>query len=483
MRLVGSSTYDANVTTTYNSLDYHLMLQPEIMTNVVQLFEGNFTNFLSFLGRNGMSVSGLSAGMSNDRYTVIGNRKVKWALEGFSLRKGHITTDVAPAAGYANIGENGSVFSISLDTNFFSKYDQLELVDRRTYIILLSEPVKSTATDEWTYQARLVTNRPGAFVNANLLLAGTEVGFLQTSFPEMSETGYEKNTFPEWHIETMTIQRMKFSISGSAAATVMWVSHNGQNLWTTRQRLKMLERWAIALENQMIFGVATQDANDNVALQDLEGRDIVAGNGIVAQGDRSLKFAYNRLSARFLENVMQQMQLYKTGDGMLRIAVGGGQAFIWDFQRLMREVFGQNPKPLFSDANGRGVNSTFTWYEMGGVRLETMWIPAFDAQWRPQHKDMHGTSFESYRGFFVSLGNTIGGDPNIELIALGNGQQDRRFVEKTVTGMVDVGQGTDRVAMQASNSMDAAQVHILSECGICMKNPFGFAEVYRPVQF
>lgn len=77
---------------------------------------------------------------------------------------------------------------------------------------------------------------------------------------------------------------------------------------------------------------------------------------------------------------------------------------------------------------------------------------------------------------FISLGNTIGGDPNIELVTLGNGTEDRTYVKKIIDGMTSVGGESKRI--YASNSMDGVQVQVLSETGVCMKNPFGLAEMY-----
>jgi hypothetical protein len=167
------------------------------------------------------------------------------------------------------------------------------------------------------------------------------------------------------------------------------------------------------------------------------------------------------------------------GGDMTEIFVMGGQAFIWNFQRLMRDVFKYNPTPLFVSEGdlAKGVKVAFNSYEMAGVKLVTAWNKAMDAAWRPHKKDIFGTNLESHRGFFVSLGSTIGGDPNVELVALGSGSSDRRFVRKTIDGMASP-EGNGRGF--SSNSVDGYQVQVLSESGVCMKNPFGFAELYKP---
>jgi hypothetical protein len=482
MKIIGTGTYDANRTTMTNSLAAALLTRPEIATNVVNLFEDNFTAFSSYLARRGFTKKGLTPNMDTSDFKVIGNRKFMWALKGYPFRKGTLLADATAADGSATTqpGINQSVFLIYTDTNFFSPNDTLELTDRRTIIQIMDEYPVETSSGQWVYKCKLVTNVNGAFVPPALVAAGQEIGFSYTAFPELSETGYEKNTFPEWHTNYMTIQRMQFSISGSAQNTVLWVEHNGQKLWFKQQEMDMLRRWAYARENQLIFGKASIDANEQVFLRDLKGREIVQGDGIVAQGDASLKFQYNNLNVNTIENIMQNMQLLANNDGLTEVFVMGGQAFVWNFQRLMRDVFKYNPEPLFVSKGEmeKGVRVAFTSYEMAGVKIVVAWNKAMDAAWRPQAKDIYGTNLESYRGFFVSLGNTIGGDANVDLVALGNGSDDRRYVKKIIDGMSSP-QGTGRREF-SSNSVDGYQTQILSETGLCLKNPFGFAELYKP---
>jgi len=482
MKIIGTGTYDANRTMMTNSLAAALLTRPEIATNVVNLFEDNFSAFSSYLARRGMVKKGLTPNMDSSDFRVIGNRKFMWALKGYPFRKGTAVLDATDATGGATAqpGINSSIFLLTLDTNFFSPNDTLELGDRRTIIQIMDEYPIEIGTGQWQYKCKLVANVAGAFCDPTLVATGAEVGFSYTAFPELSETGYEKNTFPEWHTNYLTIQRMQFSISGSAQNTVLWVEHNGQKLWFKQQEMDMLRRWAYARENQLIFGRASIDANENVFLRDLKGREIVQGDGLVAQGDASLKFQYNNLNVKTIENIMQNLQLLTNNDGLTEVFVMGGQAFVWNFQRLMRDVFKYNPEPLFVSKSDqeKGVKVAFTSYEMAGVKIVVAWNKAMDAAWRPQQKDMYGTNLESHRGFFVSLGNTIGGDANVDLVALGNGSDDRRYVKKIIDGMASP-QGTGRREF-ASNSVDGYQTQILSETGLCLKNPFGFAELYKP---
>ena len=479
MRIVGTGLYDANITTTTNSLMAAMLIRPEISVNVSNLFEENKATFTSFLSRKGLVKKGAVPGMQTNNFRVVGNRKFMWTLKGYPFRKGVIKRYVLPVGMDSDKpGQDYREFTLVTDTNYFSPNDVLELKDTRTQVIILGEYPEDLGGGEYGYSVKLVGNVDGGFIDPDLLSDGSEIGFAYTAFPELSETGYEKNTFPEWLVSHMTIQRMQFSISGSANNTVLWVEHNGQKLWMPQQKLAMLERMNWAREQQLVFGQGTIDQNDKVFLKDFKGRDIVIGDGIVEQGDPALKFQYNKLSTKFIEQILQNLQLLANSDGKLEVFAGGGQQFYWEFNALLREVFKYNPIPLFVSEGDqrRGVKSTFNMYEMGGVTLYTAWVPAFDAAWRPRWSTQNSNNINSKRAFFASLGNTIGGDPGIELVSLGNGSEDRSYVEKIIEGMTSVGSEKGRV--YASNSMDGGQVQVLTETGVKMANPYGFAEIF-----
>ena len=471
MKIIGTGTFDANRTTTTNSLSAALLLRPEISTHISNLFENNFTAFSSFLSRQGLTKKGLYPGLSEPNFRVIGNRKFMWSIKGYPFRKGVISDEFYSPVSMTQPGINGTDVTIYLDTDYFSPNDVLELSDRTTLVVVVGDFPQQISSHVWQYTVKLVTNVTGSYINPALLQRNQEIGFSYTMFPEMSETGYEKNTYPEWQTEFMTIQRMQYSISGSAGESILWVEHNGQKLWFPQQDYEMMRRWAYARENQLLWGVATIDANDNMYVRDMKGRDLIGGNGIITQGAGALKFQYNTLSVKVIENVMQNMQLLAAGDGPVELFVMGGQRFVWDFSALMRDVFKYNPMPLFvSDAEAKqGVKANFTSYEGPGVRIIVAWNKAFDAAWRPQQTDIYGTPKWSRRGVFASLGNTIGGDPMIELIALGK----RSMIKNQIDGMTPGKEMT-------SNSVDGKQVQILSETGIALRNIYGVAELYMP---
>ena len=476
MRIVEPGTIRgfANETVMSNHLLQAAIAEPEIMPQVATLWKSEHTAFSSLLANKGLTSSGLYAGLTSENYRVVGNRKVMWPVKGISKRKGTIvgyscTTTATP-------GINTEIVAIDIDTDWFSPYDVLELADNRVNVTIVDDQLAKQNDDgSFRYYCRLNAKSKASFIDPNLLAAGMEVGFVMTNFYEMSETGYEKYTFDNWAYSYMTLQRMKWSISGTAAAMTtrkIWVEHNGEYLWTTMAEQQMLERWAQAREYQLLFGQGTVGENDTVYLKDMKGRDIMTGDGLLNMGDGSLKFPYNKLTESVLQNTMSNLQIMSSADGKLEVAVIAGQNFMQNFTKLMGSIGlkTQSDAIVEGSGSGKGINHTYSFYEWNNIRIYPVWHKFFDDPSRPKLVTRDGSWAESGRAIFVSLGKADVGTNNVELLTLGN----RSFLMGTVSG---IDKGGDM-----KTSVDGSHTHVLSETGIKCANMYGVAEMWKPVR-
>lgn len=475
MRIVEPGTIRgfSNETTMSNHLLQAAIAEPEIMPQVATLFRSDATAFSSLLANKGLTSKGLYQGLDSDSYRVVGNRKVMWPVKGIERRKGTIQSNSLVTA--TTPGINGETITLYLDTNWFSPYDVLELADNRTLLTVVDEQLPSQMSDgTYRYYLKLNRNSATAYVDPNLLAAGKEVGFAMTNFYEMSETGYEKYTFDNWAYSHMTIQRMKWSISGTAAqmsTRKIWIEHGGEFAWMTMAEMQMLKRWAEAREFQLIFGKGTVDQNDTVYLKDLKGREIVAGDGLLNIGDGSLRFPYHNMTELFIENIFNNLQIMASGEGVQEVAAIGGRAFLSDFNKLMRKIAGDSyPGLVEGSGSDKGINATYKYYEFNGVRIYPVHHKWFDDPSRPHLTTRKGRWAESSRAIFTSLGRTDVGTNNVELLTLGN----RQFLQGSIEG---INKGN-----MAKTSVDGEHHHVLSETGIKCANMFGVAEVFVPVQ-
>lgn len=475
--LPGNVLEHGDQTATVPMLYEALAIEPEIIYSVSNLFEDHETTFSSFLARKGLTVSGLFDGIRTPEFQVVSNRQIKWAVKGRSERKGRIVSSVAGN----EVGRYHAEFVVSVDTDWFNENETLLCWDLRT-VLFVKKKERGSTDGVWNYTCQLMTGDRNEYVNSNLLTAGSELSCGYTAYPELSEDAGEKVTHPEWHTEYMTIQRFKYSISGSAKAHKLLVEHGkGNYLFTDYQYMEVMRRFMYARERQLLFGKASVDATGRVGVTDKFGREITAGNGLIHQGDPSMKFSYTNLSIDWIENLLVNMQLATVdSSGGPEIVIGGGIHFITEFHRVMRGIFEQNPM-AFLEGSGdkKGVNATFSYYSFNGAKLYPMWIRAFDDRQAAQKEDIFGVNYRSRMGFALALGNTIGGQGgNVKLLALGNSQEDRRFVERELVGMAGGGVRNPKTnRLMVSSSVDGYELHMLSETGIALMNPLAFAEI------
>ena len=475
MRILGQGQYPSHITTTTQSLLQFALAKPEAMWQTLPLYRSNATVFSSLLARKGLTASTLYGDMSGKNgLRSVGNSILEWAIKAPPLHKGSIISH----DGGSTPGLNGATFNIVCDVDKFKENMVLELVDQRTFLWVRSRT--QTAQNTWTYNVSLKYNVPGAFADPTLLTAGKEIGFSHSNYPEISSDAFEMHSGMEWHRNYMTIQRIKYTMSGSARATKTIIEHNGAYTWESRANLEMMEHWYSMQEAMYLFGVATKDAANNVYLRDLDGKEVIAGDGLIASGDSGLKFGYNRLTDKVIKNVLYNMHQMQTSEGVQEYAVICGKQFAWEFSQLMADVFAANPQPLYEMKNGqRGVNTGFSFYEpYPNVRMFVLEHPHFDSPYLPQ-EFINGRNPRSGRAIFTSLGNTIGGTPNVQLVALGNGQENRSMILRAVPGMVGPGISQDGRMQVAVSSVDAYQVHALSETALVLRNPYGVAELFQ----
>lgn len=472
----------ANQTPTSHELIRFMINDPDILPGVATLWRGELTPFSSLLADRGLTSRGLYTGLQSKNYKVVGSNHVQYAIQ-HSDRRVLRFMPCTEADGetylcdpYPNEpGKYQTLFNIYLDSNWFSPKDVLELKDGRTLLYIADDMLPEPTEDNtWRYRVKLVTKEKEASCDPTLLEEGSEIGFAYTMFEhDLSETAYEKYTFDGWGHAYMTLQRMKYSISGTAEAmkeSSRWTIHNGQKTWLSYAQDQMLKRWAEANEYANIFGKGTVTVDGEILMRDTKGREIMAGDGIINQGDGAFKFPYNKWSQKFLESIMQDMQIRAGSNGKTELALICGQKAFWGFQELMGQIGVRSSAEAIVEGTGdtKGINQSYAYYEMAGVKVIPQLYKWFDSPNRPQMIREDGTRNESWRGIFVSLGNAESGEKGVEMITLAG-----RMKMGSVSG---INKGGDNMA----NSVDGSHHHILFQSGVIVRNQDGVAEIYRP---
>lgn len=478
MRLIpGTPREFANETPTTLHMSKFIASAPEILPQVTTLFDKTVSAFSSLLARRNMFSGKLADPLNpkNGKYKVVGNRKVMWRIEGYPERKARIVQAATCTASPNELGKYQSWIDVYTDINWFSPRDVVECVDNMTQLYVAESFLpEEVSAGVFHYRMKINTNNPSDFVLSGLLAVGQELSISHNQFEEASATGYEKYTFNnEMAYTHMTIQRMKWSITGSAdeyKPSARWIEHNGIKMWVDQADLEMMERAARYRERQMLNGKSTVMADDKVLLKTSEGFEVMAGDGIMNQGDGAWRLPYNVLTLKTLDSIMENISIYQSGWGS-EVAVICGRQWYNEFATLMRLQAGIDPKTVEVDGQKKGINLDYMSYTMGGVTLIPTVVPWFDNPMRATSYGIDGTRNSSHNAIFVSLGDISMNQPAIELLALGK----RSWLEGEINGINKGG--------EMANSIDARQKHLLWETGVALLDINGIAELYRPVSF
>ena len=479
MRIIpGTPREFANETPTTLHMSKFIASSPEILPQVTTLFDKNVSAFSSLLARRNMFTGKLADPLNpkTGKYKIVGNRKVMWKVEGYPERKARIVQAATCVASPTYKGKFQTWIDLYLDMNWFSPRDVLELADNQSQLYVAeSQLPQEVSAGVFKYRVKVNTNDSAAYIPDGLLAVGQEVSISHNQFEEASATGYEKYTFNNDMAYThMTIQRMKWSITGSAdeyKPSARWIEHNGVKMWVDQADLEMMERAARYRERQMLYGKSTVTADDKVLLKTSEGFDVMAGDGIMNQGDGAWRLPYNVLTLKSIDTIMENISIYASGWGT-EVAVICGRQWYNEFASLMRLQAGIDPKTVVVDGNtGKGINLDYTSYTMGGVTIIPTVVPWFDSPHRATTYGIDGTRNSSHNAIFVALGDISMNQPAVELLALGK----RSWLEGEING---INKGGDM-----ANSIDARQKHVLWETGVALLDINGIAELYRPVKY
>ena len=251
---------------------------------------------------------GLYDGFSGSNYKVVKSNVVQYLIKHSDRVKLHFVKgpngstfecDAYPT----EPGKNQSVVYVYFDTNWAGPKEVIELNDNETKIYVIDDQAPVEVGGAWRYMCRVVANDNESFINPLLMEEMNEAAVVYTMYEhDFSETGNEKYTFDSFGTTSMTMQRLKYSYSGTAEAMAVdkyWTIHNGNATWLTYAEKLMLERAAKYHEYATIFGKGTMAMDGSVLMKDKQGREILAGDGILNQGDGAYEHPYNNWTMKY----------------------------------------------------------------------------------------------------------------------------------------------------------------------------------------
>lgn len=459
---------------------------PDVLPRVWEVFKEEESPLSGILAAEGMTSKGLFDNMQNSSYKVVKSNHVMYPIKNSDIRKPkivHINGKGFDCPAYpTEPGKNQSVVTIFLNNNWARPNEVIEMNDNTTQFFIYDdeEPREytdsSTGTTGWLYNCKLRTKEIGAYADTELFEEGAEVGVASVLYEQdFSVTGAEKYTYDGWGHAYMTLQRVKMSYSGTAAAMAGNVDRSWYEFQNSKgQRVSsyldyaekaMWRRAAMYHEYEAIFGKGSVTVDGDVILKNKKGREIMSGDGLLYQGEGAYEYPYNKWTMKFLETLLRDTYIRSGKDGHQKVALIGGWENSVGFDRMMAEngFITQNNNIEGAGAE-KGVNNSYSYYEIGGVRIIKKQYRWFDSQQRPNKYLSDGTTKGSYDGFIVPLGMTDEGENAVELIQL------RPPKSGTVSG-IDVGG-------EMASSVDGSSKHVLVQSGIISR--VKIQRVFRP---
>jgi len=460
---------------------------PDVLPRIWQVFGDEEAPLSSLLAAKGLTSKGLVDGMNTSAYRVVKSNHVMYPIKNSDARKPIIrATDLSSIGGGANAtfycpaypnkpGYRQSVVYVALGSNWARPNEVLEFNDNETKGFIYDHEEPQEIGNTYVYAVKLVTNNLEDYFDVNLFNEGNEVGVVMTMYEhDFSETGHEKYTYDGWGHAYMTLQRVKMSWSGTAAAMgadKSWYAFKNSKGQTVNSYLDyaektMWKRIAMYHEYQMIFGRGTVTVDGQTILKDRRGREIMGGDGLLYQGEGAYDKPMNKWTRKFLHGLLRDVDIRAGRDGHKEVVLAGGWELIQGFSDFMADSgFVTMNNNVEGSGAEKGVNMDYAYYQYGDVRIIPKRIRWFDSQSRPNKYLSDGTSKGSWDGFVIPLGMTETGEKGVELIQL------RPPKQGTIYGIDKGGDGM-------ASSVDGSSKHVLVQSGIISRHKI--YRIFRP---
>lgn len=421
-------------------------------------------------------------GNATGNYRTVGSNCVEYRIEKADIPICHFK---ANAAGETYIDDMNPSTSIGkgklgiwvfLDSNVAGYKDIIQLADGDTQLHIQNDPEPSS-NGTWKAFVKLLSGEKNDSINPALLADGMEFQLHSTLHEQdFSERGNQRYNFGSVERAYLSLQRIAYSYSGTAFAmksnnkiSGYMMEHAGTQSFISEADYQMTRYASQFNENALLEGKTTvsQDLNKCV-LQDENGRDLLAGNGIMNSGDGPFKFPITSRGFTdawfnsFLSDIDQYIN--PDSDGVREVAIVGGTRLRMSFNTFLanKNLSVKVQNIAWKNGDKQGIVDTYNYYEFAGIRIIFLDSTHFSNKAGITLND--GTRSNEWMGYVVPMGNTRSGQAGITIITL------RPSVKGTVAGIDKGG--------NIASSVDGTHTHMLWQNGvICTNQVF---QIYRP---
>lgn len=282
-------------------------------------------------------------------------------------------------------GFNGSDIIMAFTERYYEKYDTFVIEGSKQQCFVLQAPIRKSDR-YWEYTVRLIDSTLRDELDTAFCQPGMETRFLTNYMPEYHEMGFTKyQSNVEVHKNWLTEHRVDIDYSQRYALmedTFVKIS-KGEGTGDYKEAIFkfpkvneiLLRSFLDARNNSLLWSKGTMDKNGKSTITDLEGRPIIAGDGIIPQINRFASFYnYSKLSVAVFNKAISTMtQKSKNPTGNTYVFVVN-EVLYADVQTVLAEFLNQykiiNPSVYSQkDGNKVKVGAEYTGYSFMGNEI------------------------------------------------------------------------------------------------------------------
>lgn len=444
---------------------------PDFMPTITSMYP-EVSPLMALLDAKNFKTKGLNMGsnfnVDSGNYFTVSSNHVQYRIENSDVRREHFSTNsdgitFLDAASSSYPGQDKRAFYVYLDSNWIGKGEVALMADGKTHLYFVSDG--DEVSGGWEYKVKVDGKIQSDYADPELMMEGDEIMLATSKFVhDFSVGGNERHTFSGFGHSYLTLQRFKYSWSGTAKAmdskkqvTGRFVKSGGNTkdqAFLPLAHEKMLKDIAKFNEFQLFEGKGTvSDVTGKVALTNDLNQDIVSGDGVLYSGDGPIEFPLNDgWTKQSIEAFLSDADSYIRPDenGNTEIALFMHPTSYNSFQGAMRDMGVTIDSNIEGVGDDKLINNTYKGYSLGGLTILAHKWRGLEGRPGKQLKD--GTRSNEWDAVGIPLGLTSGGARGIQLIQL------RGMVEGTVQG-IDAGGNI-------SSEIDGSSKHALIQNGV-----------------
>lgn len=457
--------------TQQNHLSSAYLTEPEVMSTLV-------TRIFGMQGSN--PIQYLTSGMG--RSSEIGNREYDWHLQGDDEKAVAVTGNLGD--GGLTPGLNRTTFRVKFGEKWFANQEVLVADDRDYRVRVMEDPYFDGS--DWIYTLKLTSPDPAKFMDPTLIDAGSEFSKEYTTVPEFSTGGNTTFSAPFKMRNHLSTLRKSYTVTRSAATDALVIqladpANPGKKttVWTRYAEWEAMAQWYREIERSYWYSTFSANANGVTDMLGNNGLPVYEGAGIREQIAPANRRYYSDLSEGIIRDFLIDLSYNVMPESSREFVAFTGEYGFAEFDKAMKTAASNWTLVDSTFITGSGQNLSLggqfkTYLGLNGTKITLKHLPLYDNTVinRQLHADT-GRPLESYRFTFLDFG-MAGGESNIQAVH----KKDSKDMMWHTAGSVDpFGNTAKSVNTMRSDNLDGYSVHMLTECGVMIKNPMACGEL------